>query len=168
MKTHAAVMTTLTAAYQAGRPFNTVTVTEIVANAGVSRATFYRRYQNLGDVLIVALMAVLHQFEQRVDARASIDFEQGTTIITALIREHGQLIRLLQWANQREAAEQLLTGEVLNVLTLRDHQAAHRQLIGACMGATLWAFASQIAALSPTPSLDEVRTLYQLLVSHQL
>lgn len=167
-RSHAKLFNAIVAKYRAGIPFKQIEIKTFCQEAGVSRATFYRHYQNLADVIVVHFLIVIADFDQRIDALPEPNFENSSHVVVSEIEENLDLIRLVSWSGTRQAVQSVLSGTAQQILILRDYPVARRQFISEFLGGALLNFAQEVAEAPEPMSESEVLELYRLLIPSSL
>lgn len=167
-RSHAKLFDAIVAKYQAGVPFEQIEIKAFCQEAGVSRATFYRHYQNLADVIVVHFLIVIADFEQQIDELSEANFENSSQIVVSEMLQHLDLIKLVSWSDTRQAVQSVLSGTAQQILILRDYPVARRQFVSEFLGGALLNFAQEVAeAPKPIPAA-EVLELYRVLIPNSL
>ena len=80
--------------------FNNISITDIVAKAGVGRATFYRYFKSKEDVIIYYFEhnAKAFKYEQRFYPRCKEDYNIVVTKVLTMFKQHKEPFKLLKKA----------------------------------------------------------------------
>lgn len=167
-RSHEKLFRAVMAEYRAGVPFKQIEIKAFCQDAGVSRATFYRRYKDLADVIVVHFLIVIADLKQQIDALSQPNFENSSQIVVSEIEANLDLVRLVAWSGSQQAVQSVLSGTAQQILILRDYPASKRQFISQFLGAAILNFAQEVSD-SPEPlSGAEVLGLYRLLIPNSL
>ncbi|KRL80808.1 hypothetical protein [Secundilactobacillus paracollinoides] len=162
------LLTGLQAAYDRGTPFEQLTVSALCTQSNVSRATFYRHHQDIGDIIAIQFLIVMRTFDQQIDALSVLSFESASNVVVRLILDNRALFQLVIWSNTADRVQDILSGTALQVLMARDFTETTRTFISTFLGREILNFSLQVTE-APTPlSFDQTRRLYQLLMPREL
>ena len=167
-RSHAKLFDTLVQKYRDGTDFKAIEIQQFCQDAGVSRATFYRHYQNLADVISVHFLIVINDFEQQIDALEQADFTHSSAIVVSEIEANLDLIRLVRWSGNQTEVQSILSGTAQQILILRDYPQARRQFVSDFLGTMILKFAQEIAESSDPIPTSQALELYRILIPHNL
>ncbi|GAX03101.1 TetR family transcriptional regulator [Secundilactobacillus pentosiphilus] len=167
-RTHAKLFNEIVAKHQTGEDYQQIEIKEFCQSAGVSRATFYRYYQNLADVIVVHFLIVISDFEKQIDALPQPSFENSSQVVVSEIERNLELIKLVAWSGTRQAVQSVLSGTAQQILILRDYPIARRQFVSEFLGGAILHFAQEIAAAPEPIPRAEVLELYRMLIPNNL
>lgn len=167
-RSHARLFNAIVAKYQAGTDFKQIEIKEFCKSAGVSRATFYRHYQNIADVIVVHFLIVISDFEKQIDALQQSNFENSSQVVVSEIENNLELIKLVSWSGTQKKVQSVLSGTAQQILILRDYPIAKRQFVSEFLGGAILNFAQQIAEAPEPTSQAEALDLYRLLIPNNL
>lgn len=167
-RTHAKLFNAIVEKYQTGADFKQIEIKEFCQSAGVSRATFYRHYQNIADVIVVHFLIVISDFEKQIDALQQPNFENSSQVVVSEIENNLELIKLVSWSGTQKKVQSVLSGTAQQILILRDYPIARRQFVSDFLGGAILHFAQEITE-SPEPIPQaEVLELYRMLIPNNL
>ena len=139
-------------------PSTSLTVSEIVREAGVNRSTFYTHSENPTSLLPAALRAALVRREEsvRLDDDPRGRFETAVGVAVAHVNAHATVYRT---SLADSAAAGALFSDLPDSLTLRLEALTPTDstiVAAAIAGATVEVIKHQLVAGSPEPTLDQV------------
>lgn len=162
------LLTGLQAAYDRGTPFEQLTVSALCIQSNVSRETFYRHHQDIGDIIAIQFLIVMRTFDQQIDALSVLSFESASNVVVRLILDNRALFQLVIWSNTADRVQDIFSGTALQVLMARDFTKTTRTFISTFLGREILNFSLQVTE-APTPlSFDQTRRLYRLLMPREL
>lgn len=154
--------------YQSEAVFDEIKINDLCQSAGISRATFYRHHQNIGDVIVVQFLIEITKFKQQIDALEQLDFTNASTVIVDMIYANIELFKMMKWGNVQAEIQSLFNGTALQILILRDYSKQTRNFISDFLGTTILGFAQQIAQAPDSIEKTEGLRLYRLLIPNNL
>ncbi|WP_010621952.1 hypothetical protein ABTQ33_05695 [Paucilactobacillus suebicus] len=163
-ETQAKLFNSLQQFYNLKTPFNTITVTQLCADAHVGRATFYRNHEKIDDIIYIQFLILINDFKLRVDDRQEINFQYASQLIVQLIIDNINLFNLMEWSNIEKQITELFSGTVHSILINRSAQLNHADIISNVIGSSILNFAVQITKHSDLLSVSEATKLYQILI----
>ncbi|BAP85764.1 transcriptional regulator [Paucilactobacillus hokkaidonensis JCM 18461] len=154
--------------YQSEAVFDEIKINDLCQNASISRATFYRHHQNIGDVIVVQFLIEIAKFKQQIDDLEQLDFTNASTVIVDMIYANIELFKMMKWGNVQAEIQSLFSGTALQILILRDYSKQTRNFISDFLGTTILSFAQQIAQAPDSIAKTEGLRLYRLLIPNNL
>ncbi|WP_203650664.1 TetR/AcrR family transcriptional regulator [Secundilactobacillus yichangensis] len=167
-RTHAKLFNAIVAKHQAGVEYKQIEIKEFCESAGVSRATFYRHYQNLADVIVVHFLIVISDFEKQIDDLSQPNFENSSQVVVSEIENNLELVKLVSWSGTQKKVQSVLSGTAQQILILRDYPIARRQFVSEFLGGAILHFAQEVAETSEPIPPAEVLELYRMLIPNDL
>lgn len=149
----------LLANFEAGTPFDAVSVTQLCRQAHVARQTFYRHYGSVGEIVEVMSVRRLYQFLEQLTKLTDIKTEGQRRAVAALVANK-QTLQLIFWSRTTETVVQYLTGEILRVLSEQENEAPHQPMLAEMYARNLLNF-GQLMLKFPQLSFGELQPLFQ-------
>jgi len=150
LKTEAKLYQALLELHQTGIAFNKISIQQLCERAQVSRATFYRHHDTIADVIMVASLTFINQYQQQVDAQSDINFDSGSQLLVALLYTQFDLFQLIAWSQLQTRIAAVFAGAVQQTLRLRDNSSPEQRFISQFLGTAILNFNLQVAT-SPEP-----------------
>ncbi len=136
-RTQAKLLQALTQLQEDDAVFDQLEVKAVCAQAGVSRATFYRNHIDLRDIIIVQFILMMETFERQIDALAQVNYATASAVVIDLMQANRDVIRLVEWSGTQQRVTAIIGGTVQRILILRDYTNTPNQ--PAALSATTWA-----------------------------
>lgn len=149
--------------YEEKHSFTELTVTQVCHYAHVGRTTFYRHHQDLTDIITVQLLILINDFHQRIDSVTTLNFETGSQAIVTEIRNNPLLFQLMGWSQSTDLMVHILSGEVLNILNIREHDFDHQPILATLLAQNILNFALTIST-HPEFNFEQVQQLFNLTI----
>ncbi|KRM72977.1 TetR/AcrR family transcriptional regulator [Lacticaseibacillus brantae] len=168
IRTEAKLLAALVSLRQQAKAFKEITVQDLCQQAHVSRATFYRHHDNIADVIIVAVLTAINEFQLQVDQIPTINFEIGSSLLIEALYQHLNLFALIPWSQTHAQVENLFGGAAQQILRLREKSQVTQRFVSQFIGRTILDFNIQIATSSQLPDQTEALALFRLLIPNRL
>lgn len=149
--------------YEEKHSFTELTVTQVWHYAQVGRTTFYRHHQDLTDIITVQLLILINDFHRRIDSVTTLNLETGSQAIVTEIRNNPLLFQLMAWSQSSDLMVHILSGEVLNILNIREHAFDHQPILATILAQNILNFALTIST-HPEFNFEQVQQLFNLTI----
>lgn len=167
-QTHVKLMTALLAVFTAHQPAQALTVSQLCREARVSRATFYRHHQDIGDIVTVAYLITLRELSDQLSALPTVTYGNLTNAIVHTMVAHPQLPQLAAWLHVEPRVISLESGLVQRVLADLEVNDQQPQFTATYLGNCLHQFNWQLSQMRPQLTLIETARLFNRLIPNVL
>ena len=150
------------------KPLSSISITELAAEAGISRMTYYRNYQSIDDVLLSHLSDLLDDYRRDVEKwldKGSYNDYRNMLHCYEYFSNHADFIRCLLKCNMGSILLQCLTDYIVNTYYTEEKGIAYYYTLQAFAGSLYNIYIAWILK-GTKESADEMATLICGLYPH--
>ncbi|MBC1501259.1 helix-turn-helix transcriptional regulator [Listeria weihenstephanensis] len=125
-KTQTKLYGVLAGFFHDGRAFESITVQDLCAEAGVSRATFYRHHEWISQIIEVQILRKLREFSVRFDQEKLLR-ENVVRLVVEMVQNNRELFQIIEWSRMESGFVEIISGEFLRIGLLLGAEFTHEQ-----------------------------------------